>query len=431
VAGNFQNPDADGDNSGDWTPGLLWLTDEDGDLVYEGTFNVGSMSNIVYKFVNADSWIILENIENVSGDCSDGTGNREAAIEGSVILPAVCWNSCGGCIAPTPVTFNVDMSLQTLVGNGVHLAGSFGSSGLPQWSPNGIEMSDSDGDGIYSVTLNLSQGSYNYKVINGNSWDAPNLNENIPGECAIGGNNRGITVGADPIEVTFCYGQCSETCIVDPDPATITFKVDMTNETVSADGVFMISGSTNPAWQAGATQMTDGDGDGVYECSVLISGPASVLYKFVNGSVSNPANEEGVASATASGIADCGLANGLGGFNRAYNRTGVDETLETICFNACATCIVNVEENEFFSALSIFPVPANDVINVRFNNAAAQEVVINVVNNVGQVVRTVDLGTVSGLSNIELDVNNLNSGVYAIQISNGKQSAVRQVLVQK
>ncbi len=429
VAGNFQNPEADGEGSGDWTPGLLWLTDEDGDLVYEGTFNVGAMTSIVYKFINGDSWVLPN--ESVSGDCSDGTGNRAATIGGSVILPAVCWNSCGGCVAPTPVTFNVDMSLQTLVGGGVHLAGNFGQAGLPQWDPNGLEMLDGDGDGIYSVTLNLTQGNYNFKVINGDSWDAPDLNENIPAECAVGGNNRGLTVGADPIEVTFCYGQCTVECLVDPDPATVTFKVDMSNETVSADGVFMISGSTNPAWQAGATQMTDADGDGVYECSVLISGPASVLYKFVNGSVSNPANEEGVATGTSTGIADCGLPNGLGGFNRAFNRAGTDETLETICFNSCATCIVSVEESEFFSALSIFPVPANDVINVRFNNAAAQEVVINVVNNVGQVVRTLDLGTVSGLSNIELDVNNLNSGVYAIQISNGKQSAVRQVLVQK
>jgi predicted lipoprotein with Yx(FWY)xxD motif len=428
VAGNFQNPDADGDGSGDWTPGLVWLTDEDGDMIYEGEYNVGAMASITYKFINGDSWLLPN--ENVSGDCSDGSGNRLNAISGSVVLPAVCWSACGSCVAPTPVTFSVDMSLQTLVGNGVHLAGSFGSSGYDQWNPGGIEMLDGDGDGIYSVTLNLQQGDYNFKVVNGNGWDAPNVNENIPGECAIGGNNRGLTVGTDPIELAFCYGQCTAACISDPDPATVTFRVDMSNEVVAAEGVYMISGSTNPAWQAGATQMTDGDGDGVYECSVLISGPASVLYKFVNGAVNNPVNEEGVATATSTGIEACGLPNGLGGFNRALNRSGVDETLEAICYNSCAACIVNVEEEEAVSNLSIFPVPANDVLNIRFNNQNSQSVVINLVNNVGQIVRNVNLGTVTGVSNVEMNVNNLSSGVYVVQISNGNSSVVRQIVVQ-
>jgi hypothetical protein len=137
-----------------------------------------------------------------------------------------------------------------------------------------------------------------------------------------------------------------------------------------------------------------------------------------------------VATATSTGIEACGLPNGLGGFNRAFNRTGSDEVLASICYNSCATCIVNVEEEEAVSNLSIFPVPANDVLNIRFNNQNAQSVVINLVNNVGQIVRNINLGTVTGVSNVEMDVNNLASGVYAVQISNGNSSVVRQIVVQ-
>jgi hypothetical protein len=57
-------------------------------------------------------------------------------------------------------------------------------------------------------------------------------------------------------------------------------------------------------------------------------------------------------------------------------------------------------------------------------------VVINLVNNVGQIVRNINLGTVTGVSNVEMNVNNLSSGVYAVQISNGNSSVVRQIVVQ-
>ena len=37
-----------------------------------------------------------------------------------------CYNTCGSCVAPTPVTFQVDMSTQAEVSvNGVCVAGSF------------------------------------------------------------------------------------------------------------------------------------------------------------------------------------------------------------------------------------------------------------------------------------------------------------------
>ena len=63
----------------------------------------------------------------------------------------------------------------------------------------------------------------------------------------------------------------------------MTFRVDMTEEEVSATGVWVIGNFTNPNWQAGAIQMTDDDMDGVYEVTVNISGSATILYKFTNG----------------------------------------------------------------------------------------------------------------------------------------------------
>ena len=48
----------------------------------------------------------------------------------------------------------------------VYLAGS-----LQGWNPSSTPLSDEDGNGIWEVTLSLSQNtSYEYKYINGNSW---------------------------------------------------------------------------------------------------------------------------------------------------------------------------------------------------------------------------------------------------------------------
>lgn len=78
------------------------------------------------------------------------------------------------------VTFQVDMSGQTVSPNGVHLAGSFSDvngdgvidNDLPNWNPGGIALADG-GNGIWSVTVDLVAGLYEYKFVNGNDWSNP------------------------------------------------------------------------------------------------------------------------------------------------------------------------------------------------------------------------------------------------------------------
>jgi len=203
------------------------------------------------------------------------------------------------------------------------------------------------------------------------------------------------------------------------------------NETpASAMGVWVISNATNPQWQPGATQMTDDNADGIYEATFTVSGSADFFYKVVNGDVFNPSNEEGVeVLGLSSGISLCAVENGLGGYNRTYTRSGVDEVLDIVCFNECADCEVSVSELSIVADLKVFPVPAIDVLNLSFNTGLAQHIVINVVNNLGQVVVTKDMGTVAGQRTIQLDVENLATGIYALQISNGNNKQVTHIAV--
>jgi hypothetical protein len=224
-----------------------------------------------------------------------------------------------------------------------------------------------------------------------------------------------IVEGTDMI-IEFCYGQCSVECVPNPNPADITFRVNMSdlngNSIASADGVYLIGNFTNPQWQGGAIQMTN-TGANVYEATANVSGAAQFQYKFVNGLVSNSANEEGA------GIADCGVANGIGGYNRVHDRTGEAETLSVVCFSACTDCVVNVNENAFLSSLLVFPNPAEDRLTVKLNAATAQNIQIQLINNVGQVVYSKNAGTLAGDRQFEIEVAQLSAGVYNLVVSNG------------
>jgi hypothetical protein len=78
------------------------------------------------------------------------------------------------------VTFQVEMSNETVSPLGVHLAGSFADgngdgiidNNLPNWNPGGIALND-NGNGVWSVTIELVAGLYEYKFVNGNDWSNP------------------------------------------------------------------------------------------------------------------------------------------------------------------------------------------------------------------------------------------------------------------
>ena len=105
------------------------------------------------------------------------------------------------------VTFSVDMSGHTISSDGIHIAG-----GWQGWDPSTTQLFDSDGDSVYSVTIQMNSGDYHeYKFVNGSSWaDNEVILEN---ECAWGSGdngNRWIHVPTTenyelPI---YCYDSC-------------------------------------------------------------------------------------------------------------------------------------------------------------------------------------------------------------------------------
>jgi hypothetical protein len=415
VAGQFQG----------WDPAGSALR-EKAVGIYEGYFTfdpiaaeIPNGTDVEYKFINGDDWTENSIIENMSGStCGLDNGNRmEVVSETNTLLPVFCFNACSPCVAPTLVTFQVDMSLETVSANGVHIAGSF--QGWNPADPAG-EMTDGDADGIYELTLAIAPGSYNYKFVNGNDWSGVgNDNESLPAECNVGGN-RSIEVGTDAMTVTYCYAQCGSECIANPDPADITFRVNTSEMDPQPSAMFMISNFTDPQWQGGAITMTDIDGDLVYEATVSVDGPAEIQYKYMKDDVNINSNEE-------NGISECGVDNGVGGFNRVHVRTGEPEVLATVCFNECVDCVINVLELDNIENLSIYPVPAENVLNLSMNSLVSQKVEIRLINSLGQISYSLPLGNVNGQFVKTMDISSLSNGVYSLVVATENGSMTRMI----
>ena len=144
-------------------------------------------------------------------------------------------------------------------------------------------MSDDDGDGIWTVTIPLEDGNYEYKfTVNGwsnqESWTAdgtPDCAEN-----ADDGNyeNRAFTVaGSDMTLDTVYWNLC-----VGEEPGntyTVTFSVDTANITVGANGIYAGGGVLG---NAQALQLSDDDGDGVWVGSIDLPEGTTGNYIFLN-----------------------------------------------------------------------------------------------------------------------------------------------------
>ena len=110
------------------------------------------------------------------------------------------------------VTFRINMSNEMVADEGVHMAGSFQG-----WDPSSL-MVPYAGYGVYQVVLQLQQGSYEYKFINGNAWGA---DESV-GDCGNGGN-RVIDVSGNMTTIGACFNSC-DLCAGCADPMYVEYN---------------------------------------------------------------------------------------------------------------------------------------------------------------------------------------------------------------
>jgi len=91
--------------------------------------------------------------------------------------------------------------------------------------------------------------------------------------------------------------------------------------------------------------------------------------------------------------------------------------------------IVGVEELETISNVVVFPNPATDHLTVRLNSTKGGAMNVNLIDAVGKMVQANQVTVSTGTQNIELNLNGIAPGIYALQmVKDGKASSSRIVI---
>jgi len=162
------------------------------------------------------------------------------------------------------VTFNVDMALQDV-----------GNEGPTLWMGHlypepGFQMEDLDGDGIWSYTMDLDEGTYTYKFRNGwwTDWNTGSGWEEVPSECEVGqyGDREIIVTGQDLNIDTVCFNSCTSECN-EVIYSNVTFQVNMTDEALLDSDIVFVQGSFN-GWCGYCNPMSDINDDSIWELTL-------------------------------------------------------------------------------------------------------------------------------------------------------------------
>jgi hypothetical protein len=167
---------------------------------------------VEYKFT-LDNWTGQEMFNGLE-ECTitDPSGqfhNRKLVVAGDAALPAVCFNSCYECGEEVAITFELGMGEVDPSADGVWLAGGGNFE-----APGGrFKMDDSDGDGVYTITVLRQRGFESFFTFaNGNcpGWDCK---EDISGQaCAQpqNFNDRWLPAVQQDTVLATCFGLCTD-----------------------------------------------------------------------------------------------------------------------------------------------------------------------------------------------------------------------------
>ena len=249
VAGSFQS----------WSPSGTSLTQVGSTSIYSTTVTVNA-GQLEYKFLNGNAWGDDESVPAPVQVGTNGNSNRWAVIYQDTTLPAVTF----GGSAPAgqkAIQFKVDMALQTLTSDSVHVAGNFQG-----WDPAKTQMVNFDGVHRYIAYVNKTDSTY-FKFINGNGWGAV---ESVPSTCQASsaginqGDNRFYTDTVSGI-YEVCYQQCGPCTVIPTYDITVNVDVSSLTACSTIDSV-TLAGPIN-GW--GGELMSDPDGDGIYSISYM------------------------------------------------------------------------------------------------------------------------------------------------------------------
>ncbi|MFK7807368.1 MAG: T9SS type A sorting domain-containing protein [Saprospiraceae bacterium] len=389
----------------DWNTEANTLTDQ-GNNIYAVTLDLTPGVDYEYKYLNGNAW---GTEEAAPGTCTIGGSNRIfTAPTANMTLPVTPFNNCPSAVETQMVKFSVDMTGQSISGNGVHVAGNFQG-----WNPGAISLSPV-GNNIYEVTVPVlsSISVIQYKFVNGNDWGM----EETPGAgCANGDNNRlYIIKDAGDVDLpTATFGGCSNPI----DTRTIVFKVNLDGTAPSADGVH-VAGSFQ-GWNPEGTQMND-IGDDTYEVAVEVMKPVMYLeYKYLNGNAWG--TEESVPE-------DCSYNTNRFAVIDLNSADMVE--LENFVLGTCNNLNVSTIDLATSPLFKIAPTIADDQIFITWETSISGQASLLVHDLQGKLVFNQEKENIQFSENQVINVSEWTPGMYIVQLRTKNSLYSQKIIIE-
>lgn len=413
VPGNYQ---VDAGMSSNWSPGDAGakLTDGDADNIYELQVTVKANTTYEFKFVNNNDW--NSGIENTSGSCFTN-GNRVVTVGSSdTTLAAVCFGSCDPCpssIFKRNVKFMIVDSNYTnnnFKFTDVKLKGAF--SGWSDFTAydDGTNGDATSGDGIWTAIYEVKEGTWEWGGTNTGNW-------------FIQGPNRSLTMSNNgTVTGDTVYRIAQVGALIN-----VTFRVDMTDTITNSEGVYVtgnflsyLENKIND-WNKDTLKMNRIGTTGEYTLTVRLYA-GDYVYKFYNGK-GNADDSRGENWNFAS--TGCGIANGLGGYNRSLSLKGrtTDITMPFYKWNRCELSTLSTKEVISTGALTLYPNPSQGAFTLNLTESFIASVKVTDLSG-----RT--LSSIAGLNQSAYQVEGLNAGVYLVTVTDaqGRTATLRTVV---
>ena len=327
---NFTTPYISGSFNG-WCGNCNPMTDANNDGIWQVTLPL-QQGTYEYK-VSVDDWAGSEQL--IAGSSCTVTNfgytNRSLVVGTTAqTLPVACYGTCIDCVTLVAVTFQVN--LEQISGYTTPTVnGQFNG-----WSGTANPLTDANNDDIYTTTIYLSPGTYEFKYAADDWAMSETLIPGLP--CTVtnfGFTNRQVVITGDTILPVACWASCGA-CI---NNYNVTFQVDMTNATGFTTPE--VNGDFN-GWCGGCFPLSDPDGNGIWTGTATIQqGPHE--FKFAHDGW---AGQESLTEGSS-----CTTTN-FGYTNRLVNVQS-NITLPVVCYGQCSGCSYAVSNDSPYNASNV------------------------------------------------------------------------------
>jgi len=103
---------------------------------------------------------------------------------------------------------------------------------------------------------------------------------------------------------------------------------------------------------------------------------------------------------------------------------------DTITYEVFIGAEVGYEELANGASYSIYPNPANNVVNISLNEVTSSEITYELIDLQGKIVLQNNIGVINGVHNEQLNVDRLTPGVYFLRLQVGNDVGMSQIVVQ-